>query len=532
MKTFRKIWHPMGLTGACLLVMVLVLHAAEARADWLQDLEADAVAWLNDARIPGMAMAIVKNDTVIYAKGFGHLSNDPSSPEVDADTVFNIGSCTKAFTAFQVAVLADRKRLAWSDRVAKHLTTFGMYDPWVNKQFEVEDLLCHRSGLSAYSLFSMSFLGYSPDSLTQAVRFKEPSTSFRSVFAYQNNMYVAATKLIEAKTGQSWKKNLSDTIFKPLGMTRSVTTQAEKNQMANVATGHLLLSDGNLWPIPRNWSNNFVDDNIVGAGAIKSTAHDMAQWVRLNLALGKYGDQQIVSETNMRHLQAPRVLVSPWANGLASPYWGPVSYGAGWMYFALSPQPLITHDGTQSGFRTSVLLVPGADVGIVVMINIGANFPPDPVLGARSAVAQKLAFRFYDLYFGRHTSEAELEQHVSNLQAMQAGSVLPYAPPGVQAPGLPLKNYEGVYFHPAYGRFVVSLTGSGNLVVTMGPLKMHARMKHKGGNTFWAYLPDYPDEHPFYIPLTFKFPSSGPATMTIGTVMGWSQNDVFIRKNN
>ncbi|MGA2400751.1 MAG: serine hydrolase [Syntrophobacteraceae bacterium] len=528
MEISRRILRHLIPAWGCLLALALVFHPGQARADWLQDLEADAVNWMTDAGIPGMAIAIVENDTVIYAKGFGHLSKDHSSPKVDVNTVFDIGSCSKAFAATQLAILADRKQLAWTDPVRKYLPSFGMYDPWVNREFQVEDLLCHRSGLPWYSLFSMLLVGYSPDSQVASIRYKQPSTSFRSAFAYQNNMYITASKLIEAKTGQTWGKNLQDTIFTPLGMTRSVTTAAEKNKMKNVAVGHLLMPNGSLWPSPPNWSNNFVDDNVLAAGAVKSTATDMAQWIRLNLSLGKFGTRQIVSEENMRYLQTPRMLMAPWANGPASPYWGPVSYGAGWQYFGLAPQPLITHDGTETNFKCSILLVPGANIGIVILGNIGANFTSDASLGARPGVVQKIAFRFYDLYFGRYTSEAELDEHVSRVQALQAGPAGAPAAVTSEAPDLPLKSYCGVYYNPAYGGFTVR-PSNGKLVITMGPLKMRARMVPVGGNTFWAYLPDYPDNFPMYLPLTFAFPSSGPATMTIGTVLGWPQNDVFTR---
>jgi CubicO group peptidase (beta-lactamase class C family) len=512
----------------------LIFHPAKAGADWLQDFELDAVTWMTEAAIPGMAIAIVQNKTVIYAKGFGHLSVDPDSPEVDANTVFSIGSCSKAFGAAMVAMIEDQKQLAWSDPVSSHLSYFQMYDPWVNKQFQVQDLLCHRSGLIPYSLFPMLFTGYPSATQVQGIRFKQPSTSFRTAFAYQNHMYVAASKLVEAKTGQSWGDNISDTIFKPLGMTRSVTTQDAVNQMDNVASGHLLLTDGSLSPISPNWYlNYYFDDNALAAGAIRSTANDMAQWMLLNLALGTWGSQQIISTANMQFLQAPWVLIAPWANGPSSPYWGPVSYGGGWQYFGLSPQPLITHDGTMPGFKTSVMLVPGANIGVVILTNIGMNITGNPSLGTRSGVSQKLAFRFYDLYFDRQTSTAELDQFVRKTQEIfEPASSASIPATANKTPALPLKSYCGVYYHPSYGNFTVSLV-SGNLVMTMGPQNLQSNLAPAGGNTFWAYMPDVPANYPMYIPVTFAFPVyGGPATMTINTVMGWPQNDVFTRKKH
>ncbi len=530
MRLSRRRLRNLAVVGGCLLALAMVFHPGAVRADWLQDLEADAAAWMTEAGIPGMAMAIVKNDVVIYAKGFGHLSNEPNSPLVNADTVFDIGSCSKAFGAAQIAMLADEKRLAWNDPVRNHLTWFKMFDPWVNKQFQVEDLLCHRSGLSWYSYLGMCFLGYTPGQQVRAIRYKEPGTSFRSAFAYQNHMYVAAAKLVEAKTGQAWKENLRQRIFVPLGMNRSVTTEAEANRLPNVASGHLLLADGSLARIPRRWTNHFVTDNMLAAGAIKSTANDMAQWLRLNLALGKFGIKQIVSETNMRSIQSPRMLMSLWDHGPASPYSGPVSYGGGWMYFGLAPQPIITHDGTEVGFKASVLLVPGANIGIVVLSNMGADYTGK--YGARVQTAQKIAFRFYDLYFGRETSLAQLEENVLRMEKVSGPPPSP-APisPKDQAPPFPLENYCGTYYHPAYGDFVVSLAG-GQLEITMGPRQIRAPLEYNDTDQqFRAYLPDYHPNYPLYYPFTFDL-SSSPATMTLAAVMGWPQNDVFTRTGN
>jgi hypothetical protein len=209
-----------------------------------------------------------------------------------------------------------------------------------------------------------------------------------------------------------------------------------------------------------------------------------------------------------------------------------VAYGAGWMYFGLSPQPMITHDGTMPGFKSSVMLVPGAQVGIAVLANIGMNITGNASLGLRSAVPQKLAFRFYDLYFDTQTSAAELEQHVLRMQALSepASTVRQLTQSALPTPALPLARYCGVYNNPAYGDFTVSLV-SGKLVITMGPQKLQANMVSAGGNTFWAYMPNCPTNHPMYIPFSFQVPLAGPATtMTIGTVMGWPQNDVMTRK--
>ena len=229
----------------------------------------------------------------------------------------------------------------------------------------------------------------------------QPITSFRSTFAYQNCNYDAAGQLIEAKTGLSWEDNLKANIFDKLGMRRTTARQAEVDTMTNVASGHLILADGSLWTIPRDWPNRFISDATGAAGAVRSTVTDMAQWLRLNLGLGAvgtilpsglWGTQRLVSEASMRYLQAPKILMDDWTHGVDSPYWGPQMYASGWMYLGLSPQPLIWHSGGMAGMCCAIGFVPGANIGIVILTNVGAISSADPVLTAKNDLSDKDSF--------------------------------------------------------------------------------------------------------------------------------------------
>jgi len=520
MKVSRKMLRYVVFACCCFLAFGGILTPQRVHADWLRDLEAEAIAWMAEERSPGMAIAIVKNDVPIYVKGFGHLSVDPSSPLVNEDTVFMIGSTSKAFASAQLAVLADQKRLAWTDPVRKHLPSFRMFDPWVNAQMQVEDLLCHRSGMNRYSLTMMEVLNYPTGERIRGIRFQQPVTSFRTAFAYQNCMYIAAAKLAEAVAGKSWGESLSELIFGPLGMTRSVTTQAAVDAMEDVAPGHLRLSDGGLWPIPSHWIWNTIQDRSLAAAAVRTTAHDMAQWLRFQLSPGKLGDQQIVTEANMRYLHAPRVLVAPWAHNTDSPSWGSVSYCCGaWNYWGLSPQPFLFHDGGAMGSGSALGLVPGADIGIAVLTNIeGGDY-----------LASKIVCRFYDLYFNRGTPPAELERNLVALRGLaRPSSSRASFPLSAQASCRSLEDYCGVYSNPAYGRFIVRQS-KGSLVITMGPGKIRANLVPAGPNAFTAYLSGYPKGYEMTFPMEFAFPSSGPATLAVGPMVGPDPKEVFSR---
>ena len=522
-----KIWrgflrHPVH--SCCRLVALLLLFCpGTVRADWLKQLEADAVSYMADVGSPGMAMVIVKDDEVIYAGGFGSVSVDSSSA-VDTDTVFMIGSTSKAFCSAQLAVLADRKRIAWQDPVRKHLPSYRMYDSWVNNQFRIEDLLCHRSGLHMYSLTMMEVLDYSSSARVWGIRFQQPVSSFRTAFAYQNCMYTSAAMLAQAVSGKSWGKSLSETIFVPLGMTRTVTSQAAVNKMDNVAVGHLHLKNGKLWPIPSDWFWNEIQDTSLAAGSVRTTARDMGRWLRMHLALGKLGSKQVVSTANMRYLHAPRVLISPWAHNTDSPYWGSVSYCTGALqYWGLSPQPFLYHDGGAMGSGSAVGMVPGANLGIAVLTNIEAG----------DALAAKIVLRMYQLYFGEGSATDTAPANVPAMRETCAASSdrdRELSCRVEEASAIPLRSFCGVYNNPAYGDFVVKLS-EGGLVITMGPKKMTANLVRKaaGSNNFTAYLPGYPEGYEMTMPVNFKFPASGQAVMYMGPIIHDPQ-EVFVRK--
>ncbi|MEA4857314.1 MAG: serine hydrolase [Solidesulfovibrio sp.] len=511
-----------------LVLFVCLAAPGPARADWLSQLVADAEAWRQAAQIPGMAMAVVVDDQVVYAGGFGNVSQEVGAAAVDANTVFEIGSCSKAFAAALLAVQVDKGRLAWADLAQSRLPSFAMYDAWVSGQFQVQDLLVHHSGLAMQSLLGMMVLNYPPQRIVPALRYEKPVTSFRTSFAYQNAMYMAASLLAEPLTGQSWGEALRETFFTPLGMSRTVTSQAAKNALQNVALGHMILADGGLWTIPGDWSGNVMSDYALGAGAIRSSVNDIANWLRLQLSLGSFGGTQLVSTAQMRFLQAPLALVVDYAQGQDIDYWGPVSYGGGWMYFGFSPQPFLQHGGAVQGFKASMGLIPASKAGIVVLTNIGGNFTGVQSLNARSTTADKIVFHFYDLYMNRAVTAGQLEENMARLAALQAEAPSAQAAPaGAARAAPPLEQYCGTYVHPAYGSFTVSLAGGG-LRIALGP-DGYTTALLAGDSGFYAYPRDYPTAANLTLPFTFAFPESGPATMTLGAVMGFPQGAVFTR---
>jgi CubicO group peptidase (beta-lactamase class C family) len=488
-----------------------------ARADWRSEFEAAAQAAFEASGSPGMAVVIVKDDAVILERGYGRLTSDPASPAVDADSVFLLGSTSKAFVAAQIAVLADQGALAFEDVVTRHAPWFSLADPWVTAAFRVDDLLTHRSGLPMFALTGMEVLDYPTADRLRGVRFIAPATSFRSAYAYQNVLYTAASKLVEDVTGQGWREHLATSIFTPLGMTRSVASQAAVDAMDNVAVGHLRLEDDSLWPVPSDWFWNQTQDRAMAAACVRTSARDLGRWLRFQLSPGKIGDIRVVTEANMRRMQAPHTPISAWSQGSpVSTHYGPVSYGMGWMRFDLSPQPFVFHEGGAMGSGSAVGFAPGAGVGIAVMSNVLAG----------DGLATELVWRFYELYFGPAAAEAGAGARAF-LNAVRQTSRGVHEAVAAGTPARPLASYRGRYANAAYGLFTVRQAGEG-LEIVMGPNRFAAALVPQGGDAFKAVLPGYPQGFTMSIPMHFSFPEHGPPVLTSGPIL-LDPAEIFVR---
>ncbi|WP_428568489.1 MAG: serine hydrolase [Solidesulfovibrio sp. DCME] len=492
-------------------ILPLLLHPGAPRADWLADLEGYAVQEMTAQGVPGLAMAVVQDGQLVYAKGFGAVSNGPAAAPVDADTLFHIGSCSKAFVATQMGMLVDEARLAWTDPPARYLPAFGMYDPWVNANFQAGDLLNHRTGLREQSLSSMILLGFPTAATVGAIRHEKPLTSFRTAYAYQNDMYMAASALVAAINGRSWAEDLAARLFTPLGMRRSVTTQAAMNAKGNAALGHTIAPDGSLDVLPADWGNNFIFDLGQGAGSIRSSANDMARWLRFNLGLGAIDGQRLIGKDTLRALLAPKTVISPWTESLDGKYAGPFLYASGWGYLGYTPRPFYYHGGGDVGFTSSVGLVFGNDDGlgsggIVVLTNVGSDYFKTEATTAKSQVSLRIAVKFYDLFVNRTVPAEDFESNIRRLGEVTApapaASVVPpprAQPAATRAP----ERYVGAYVHPAYGLFAVEMA-DGGLSVVMGPRRMRASLVPTGeADAFVALLPGYPENFPMFLPVRF-----------------------------
>jgi len=438
----------------------------------LRGLDAYVTAALRVWDVPGLAVAVVKDDSVVLARGFG-VRRMGDTARVTERTLFAIASCTKAFTAAALAMLVDSGKIAWDDPVSKHLTGFQLSDPYVTRELTLRDLLTHRSGLARGDGLWWA-TPYDRAEILRRVRYLQPSWSFRSRYGYQNIMFLAAGQIVPAVTGQTWDDFVRRRIFTPLGMTASNTSVAQLPPGGDVATPHEHFS-GKLRAIA--WRNV---DNVGPAGSINSNVIEMAQWVRLQLGNGVYRGQRLVSEAAVKEMRSPQTVIPlDSITERLRPSTHFQAYGLGWSLSDYRGRKLVSHNGALDGMRSIVMLVPEERVGIVVLSNGGE---------AGRLLTAAVALRVVDSYVGVPVGDwsADFLQVYRNGLARDSVDQAKQDSAHVAGtkPSFDLPRYAGTYRNEMYGDVTVK-ADSGRLVLGFGPFLV-ADLAHWHFDTFKA----------------------------------------------
>jgi CubicO group peptidase (beta-lactamase class C family) len=434
------------LLGA--LVSLLLWNPAQAAPDLeeiLARFEPYAQKSLQEWGTPGMAVAIVVKDQVVYTQGFGVRQVGGTEP-VTPETIFQIGSISKSFTSALVGQLVDQGAVDWTSRVCELVPEFQMYDPWVTREFMVEDTMSQRSGMAPYAGDLLAFLGRDRKEMVQAIRHIEPVSSLRSRFAYVNNLWLVAALVIEAKTGQSWEQAVQTRLFEPLGMTSSSTGWDDFYGAANRAVPHARSSQG-LVPLTREWPFSKWVYSYGPAGGINSNVLDMTGYARMQLH-GTVDGRQLLSRQTLDKLHSPHIFAGGKTVHPATAIFevGAASYCLGWLRQEVDPQPIVWHNGGTSGSKAVLGLLPDSEVAIVVLTNL-----------ADTELPEALMYRFYDLYLER----PEQDYSANFLRTRLAQQTTPPVRPAKVLPPMPLSRYVGTYHHPVYGSVVVRVDGDG-----------------------------------------------------------------------
>ncbi|MFN0139938.1 MAG: serine hydrolase [Pyrinomonadaceae bacterium] len=332
--------------------------AASQYSSQLQTIEEKVEARRKELGIPGMSLAIVHEDKVIYMKGLGYKDYE-NKVAVTPDTQFAIGSATKAFTALSVLMTADEGKLSLDDNPKKLLPYFKMYDPETDKNITIRDLMCHTSGLNRTDL-AMITGKLTRAELIQVAAQAKPTAKLREKFQYQNIMYAAAGELVTQAQKQAWEKFVPERIFKPLGMTNSTMSMKQMSKARDRSLGY----DYNF-DTKETKQRPYRDiDQVAPAGSINSSARDMGEWLRFVLNGGTAGGKRLVSEKGFAEWLKPQMKMN------AS---GTVNYGLGWMLRKWNGLNVVEHGGNIDGFNSLVAMIPEKKLGFVMLTNVTAS---------------------------------------------------------------------------------------------------------------------------------------------------------------
>ena len=404
-------------------------------------------------KLPGASVAIVRNDSVIYLKGYGVLATGSRTP-VNDQTLFEIGSSSKAFTATAVAMMVSDGKMAYDDPISKYLPDFRLYDPVASALVTIRDALVHRSGIGRGELVWLD-AGTSREDIMHRVRFLKPESSFRTRFSYQNIMYLVAGEAAGKAAGSTWDDLVQTRIFTALGMSASAPT-SRSAKGANVATPHAMESDTASSRPP------FIAENIAPAGSILSNARDMAQWLRFQLNDGVVNGKRLLSSAVLKETHTPQMLLGAGLGASEQTLFN--SYGMGWIVQDFRHELVWQHGGNTPGMTAAVGMLPEKKYGVVVLSNMDHSGLPD------------LLMRYL---FDRHLG-APVRDYVAEAVTRSNAQRRPpvdTAPPHVNAPlPLPMSAYVGTFADSLYGEATVSIKD--------GHLEMVRGMQH-GSLEYW-----------------------------------------------
>jgi CubicO group peptidase (beta-lactamase class C family) len=435
-------------------------------------LEELAKKTIANGEVPGLAIAIVYKDEVVYLGGFG--VREAGRPDaVDADTVFQLASLSKPISSTIVAALVSDGTVSWDSRISDLDPAFQLHDAYPTEQVTIRDLFAHRSGLSGNAGNDLEGLGFSRDEILHRLRYLKPTSSFRAGYAYSNFGLTEGAVAAAKPTGKSWEDVAQDKLYTPLGMDSTSSRHADFVKHINRASLHVRVN--------RKWTPLVTrdPDPQSPAGGVSSNVRDLAQWMRLELGNGEFDGKQLINEKAIAETHVPLM-----ERGKHPITGSPSFYGLGWGINYGRYGTNWAHAGAFShGARTVASLIPSEQLGIVVLSNA---FP--------TGVPDALADSFFDLVFiGSVTRDwvspwNALYASITG-PAIQAAKSAYGTPPTSSSPALPLTTYVGTYRNEYLGTATI-VEENNALTLRLGPggIKRYS-LKHFDRDLF-TYFPD------------------------------------------
>ena len=466
-----------------LLLLCALLLATPALADPPAGFDARVEAVRRATGVPGVAIAIVENGRVTLAQGYG-VKRLGGTDAVTPATLFPSGSTGKAFTSAALALLVDRGRIGWDDRVIDHLPGFQMYDPYVTREMTVRDLLVHRSGLGlgAGDLLFVPSTNRSRADSVRALRYVKPATSFRSGYAYDNVLYMVAGQLIESVTGKTWERFVSDDLLRPAGLRDSTVDLEGRLAAADRAEPHAR-PDGAVRGLgPQrvlDARGTALGATANPAGGLAVSARDIGRWLQVQLGRGALPEGgRVWSAAQAAEMWKPVVLLPsrtlpPSLKAAESLF---TTYALGWNVRDYRGARVVSHSGAVFGFLANVVMLPERNVGFAILIN-----------SEDGELIQALSNELLDHYLSLPAQDwqAAFAAYKRDQLAAAAKAVSTGAQTRERSgPSLPLARYAGSYADPWYGPIAITQDRGGLRIDFRQSPGLVGRLEHWQHDTF------------------------------------------------
>lgn len=397
---------------------------------------------LKDQLAAGFAVAVVEKDKIIYAKGFGYRDYEKKLP-VTPNTIFAIGSCTKAFTSSLIGLLQKERKIELDRPAREYLPSLKFFNDDMNRLITVRDLMTHRTGLPRHDFSWYLFKTNSRDSLLQRVQYQEPSFGLRERYQYNNFMFLLQGLITEKITGKSWEENIQNHFFRPLGMTRSFFSVKDMEKTEDASLGYGIKKDSIIDKL-----DYYQIDAMGPAGSINSSVTDMSKWLITWINGGKYEGKEIIPSSYVSTAMSAQMVSGSGLPSKERPDVFASNYGFAWSLSSYKGHYRVEHGGNIDGFSASTCFFPTDSIGIVVLTNQNAS-------SVTAIVRNMIADRLLKLpYFDWNKDILE-----TNRKAKEAAKAAEKTASSNQQkntkPTHALKDYEGIYSHPGYGKLEV-----------------------------------------------------------------------------
>lgn len=459
---------------------------ANGQALKIDDLDSYAQKLMTEFNVPGLAFGIVRNDSILFVKGYGVREIHKDLP-VSTNTTFGIGSISKSFTALTLGILVSQGKINWDDRVRDYLPYFELYAPYVTENFTIRDLLTHRSGLnwtSGGTLWYHSDLNRTD--VIKRLKHLKPVSGYRDKPAYQNVMYLVASEIVKEVSGMTWDEFLKTSVFNKIKMPNSVSVSRDREANSNIARPHV-------------WNDNFEKivveqekgDNLAPAGFVYSSANDMVNYMRLLLNDGVFERDTIITKKSLDEILSPQIIFPVFAPPIHNEF---TSYGFGWWLTPKNGHTIVDHSGGIDGMAANIVMVKDLNLGIVVLTNTDEMVP---FLLTWKLLEQILNDKTFDLHeYLKKYRDQEISHKKENKEKLRESKI------NNTKPSLDLKLYAGIYADKMYGDIAIKFNVD-NLEISFSHTPLFkGKLRHWHHDTFMV---DWYDERVPNGFLTFNF---------------------------